>query len=109
MKIEGHTISYALLDSKPAIDDGREIVRVQVSCDPPYHGFTHVVMQFAVPAAVVLPTDGAKKTKKKDAAAVVVSDARDKAIRERVLWKAKQELGQVAKDLADADLQEEAA
>lgn len=102
------TISYRVLESKP-VDEKTETVRVQVSCEPPYRGFTHVVMQFDVPAAVTLPTDGAKKTKKKDAAAVVVSDARDKAIRERVLWKAKQELGQVAKDLADADLQEDAA
>lgn len=105
MNIEGHTISYALLDSKPAIEDGREIVRVQVNCEPACRAFTHTVMQFDVPAAVSLPAEGAKKGKKKEA--VVVSDARDKAIRERVLWKVKIEIGMdLTKDLKAEDLED---
>ena len=107
MKIEGHVISYALLESKPAIDEGREIVRVQVNCEPPCRAFCHTVMQFDVPAAVVMPADPGKKGKKKDT--VVVSDARDKAIRERVLWKVRIELGDVAKAFTADDLEDATA
>lgn len=104
MKLEGHAISYALLDSKPYIEAGREMVRVQVTCEPPCRAFTYTVMQFDVPAAVVMPADPGKRGKKKDT--VVVSDARDKAIRERVMWKVKLELGDVAKAFTADDLED---
>lgn len=103
MKIDGHTITYALLDSKPYSESGREMVRVDVCCNPACRGFLHTVMQFDVPAAVV--DDAPKKAKKKDAPSPVMPDARDKAIRERVMWKVKLELGDVAKALSPEDLE----
>ncbi len=87
-------LSYRLLESKP-VDDSTERVRVAVTCTPSCSGFTGVTMQFDVPAAVTLAAgEGQKKGKKKgstDAEPVIISDARDLAIRTRVAWKANQE------------------
>ncbi len=92
-------LSYRLLASTP-VDDKTERVRVAVTCTPSCSGFTGVTMQFTVPAAVTMPASEApKKGKKKgasEAEPVIVSDARDLAIRQRVAWKANTEthLGQ---------------
>jgi len=88
-------VSYRLLDSKP-VDDTTERVRVAVTCMPPCDGFLGVTMQFDVPAAVPAeaPAEGGKKGRKRGAVEselVVNTEARDKAIRERVAWKANQE------------------
>lgn len=106
--MESHVISYAILDAAPhPHDETREVVRVQVNCTPACRGFLETVMQFEVPAAVVLPAAAGKKGKKKDETPVVVSTARDTAIRERVLWKAKTEIGMdLTKDLTADDLED---
>ena len=107
-------LSYRLLESKP-VDDKTERVRVAVSCTPACHGFLGVTMQFDVPAAVLseVSSDGGKKGRKRGASESEPSmntEARDKAIRERVAWKANQEthLGQDSKTrFAEADVKVE--
>lgn len=106
--MESHVISYAILDAAPhPYDATREVVRIQVNCTPACRGFMETVMQFEVPAAVVLSAAVGKKSKKKEAAPVVVSDARDTAIRERVVWKAQTEIGRdLTQDLTADDLED---
>lgn len=88
-------ISYRLLESRP-VDDKTDRVRVAVYCTPACHGFLGVTMQFDVPAAVPIepPADGGKKGRKRGAIEsepALNTEARDKAIRERVAWKANRE------------------